>query len=140
ILWPADMSEDDFQRLCEAVIAPGQAAGIAMIVAGELRMARRVGADGIHVEDREELARLAEPRQDLILGAGGMRSRHDALEFGELRPDYMLFGRPGFDTRPEPHPRNLELGQWWSEMVEIPCIVQAGSRLDSIRTAAATGV
>lgn len=139
LLWPHGLAEDDFQRLCEAAVPRGQSAGIAMIVAGELRMARRVRADGIHVEAREELARYSSQADDLILGAGGARTRHDALELGELRPDYLLFGRPGYDTRPEPHPRNLRLGEWWSAMVEIPCIVLAGSELASIRATAATG-
>jgi thiamine-phosphate pyrophosphorylase len=139
ILWPAGLAEDDFQRMCEAVVPKGQAADIAMMVAGEPRIARRVGADGFQVEGLGELALHADGKRDLILGATGARTRHDALEIGELRPDYILFGRLGYDTKPEPHPRNLALAEWWSSMVEIPCIVMAGSRLESIAAAAATG-
>lgn len=139
ILWLGGLAEDDFQRMCEVVVPHGQAAGIAMIVAGDTRIARRVGADGIHFEDRAELALQVDRADDLILGAGGMKTRHEALEIGEMRPDYILFGRPGYDSRPDPHPRNLALGEWWSEVVEIPCIVLAGSQMESIRAAALTG-
>lgn len=139
LLWQSQLNEDDFQRLCETLVPDGQEAGIAMIVAGETRIARRVGADGIHAEKRADLACEAERADGLILGAGGVKTRHEALELGELRPDYMLFGRPGYDTHPEPHPRNLSLAQWWSEMVEIPCIVLAGSSMESVQTAAGTG-
>ena len=55
------------------------------------------------------------------------------------RPDYLFFGRFGYDNTPEPHPRNLMLGRWWAEMIEIPCIVLAGSAIDSVEAVAATG-
>ncbi|MBN9037429.1 MAG: thiamine phosphate synthase, partial [Rhizobiales bacterium] len=47
--------------------------------------------------------------------------------------------RFGYDTKPEPHSRNLSLGRWWAEMIEIPCIVLGGSDVASVRDVAATG-
>ncbi|MEZ5812451.1 MAG: thiamine phosphate synthase [Rhizobiaceae bacterium] len=140
ILWQGELCEADFQKLCEAVVPAAQSAGVAAIVAGDSRIAGRTGADGIHSDKRDELADLVEAHSGrLIIGAGGARTRHDALELGELRPDYVFFGRFGYDTKPEPHPRNLGLGGWWAEFVEIPCIVMAGSVIESIATVAATG-
>ena len=78
-------------------------------------------------------------RPKLIVGAGGAKTRDDALELGEARPDYMFFGRFGYDNKPEPHPRNLSLGAWWAEMIQIPCIVMAGSDIASVEAVAATG-
>jgi thiamine-phosphate pyrophosphorylase len=75
----------------------------------------------------------------MMVGAGGAKDRDAALELGELRPDYIFFGRFGYDAQPEPHPRNLALGRWWAEMIEIPCIVQAGAELASVSAVAATG-
>ena len=46
----------------------------------------------------------------MMVGAGGAKTRDDALELGEVRPDYIFFGRFGYDNKPEPHPRNLSLG------------------------------
>jgi thiamine-phosphate pyrophosphorylase len=139
ILWRNGLAEADFGALCETLVPEGQAAGIAMIVAGDSRIAGRAGADGVHVEDREELRRLVDLGRDPIVGAGGAGTRHDALEIGEIGPDYILFGRFGHDTRPSPHPRNLALGAWWAELVEIPCVVMAGSDIESVRTVAETG-
>ncbi|MCC0030787.1 MAG: thiamine phosphate synthase, partial [Brucellaceae bacterium] len=45
----------------------------------------------------------------------------------------------GGDTHPEAHPKNIELGEWWAAMVEIPCIVLGGSDIASVAEAAATG-
>lgn len=139
ILWPGGLNEDEFQKMCETVVPSGQSQGIAMIVADEMRIARRVGADGIHVEDRREMEQLADRASGLIIGTGGVKTRHEALELGECRPDYMFFGRFGHDRQPHPHPRNLSLAEWWSELIEIPCIVAAGSLLETIGTAAMTG-
>ena len=58
---------------------------------------------------------------------------------GETQPDYIFFGRFGYDRTPEPHPRNLSLGGWWAEMIEIPCIVLAGSDIESVEAVAGTG-
>lgn len=140
ILWPGDLGEADYQRLCECAVSAAQAAGVAAIVAGDSRIAGRSGADGIHTDDRSELAALIDANNgQRIVGAGGAKTRHDALEIGELRPDYVFFGRFGYDTRPEPHKRNLALAEWWAELVEVPCVILAGSVIESVEAVAATG-
>ena len=133
--------EAAFQRRAEAIVPLVQARGIAIMVEGDTRVAARAGADGIHFEGRkEELEELVEKFQGrMMIGAGAAKTRDDALELGEARPDYMFFGRFGYDTEAEPHPRNLSLGSWWAEMIELPAIVMAGSDIDSVRTVAATG-
>lgn len=141
ILWPGELGDAEFQKLCEAVVPDAQAAGIAAVVAGDTQVAGRSGADGVHLESKSQLHDFAaaNPQGERIMGAGGAKNRHDALEIGEMRPDYIFFGRFGFDTKPEPHPRNLALGEWWAELVEIPCIVMAGSVVGSLEAVAATG-
>ncbi|MDX8513864.1 thiamine phosphate synthase [Mesorhizobium captivum] len=135
------MDDATFQAFAEKIVPIAQAAGIAVIIAGDSRIAGRVHADGVHVEaNRQELAETIERLPDkMMVGAGGAKTRDDALELGEERPDYMFFGRFGYDNKPEPHPRNLSLGEWWAQMIQIPCIVMAGSDLASVETVAATG-
>ena len=135
------LDEAVFQAFAERIVPFAQGAGVAAIVGGDSRIAGRVRADGIHVEGgKAELADMIDRMQDKIMvGAGGAKTRDEALDLGEERPDYMFFGRFGYDTRPEPHKRNLTLGRWWAEMIEIPCIVLAGSDLASVEAVAATG-
>ena len=135
------MDDDAFQAFAERIVPIAQGAGVAVIIAGDSRIAGRVHADGIHVEaGRQDLAETIERLADkMMVGTGGAKTRDDALELGEERPDYMFFGRFGYDNKPEPHPRNLALGAWWAEMIEIPCIVMAGSELGSVESVAATG-
>lgn len=135
------LDDDAFQRRVEKIAPQVQAHGVAVMVAGEARIAMRAGADGLHVEaGGQELEEIVSRHQaKLMIGAGGAATRDEALELGEARPDYLFFGRPGYDTKPQPHPKNLRLGRWWAEMIQIPCIVLAGSDLASIEEVAGTG-
>ncbi|TIR16359.1 MAG: thiamine phosphate synthase [Mesorhizobium sp.] len=141
ILSDNGMDDASFQAFAERIVPIAQGAGIAVIIAGDSRIAGRVQADGIHVEAKprdlaETIERLA---GKMMVGAGGAKTRDEALELGEERPDYMFFGRFGYDNKPEPHHRNLALGEWWAEMISIPCIVMGGSELASVEAVAATG-
>ncbi len=131
-----------FQKLAEAITPVAQGAGVALIIAGETRVAARVGADGVHVEgSRAVLDDVVDRLQDkMAVGCGGAKTRDDALDLGEARPDYIFFGRFGYDTKPEPHARNLSLGQWWAEMIEIPCIVMGGADIASVQAVSGAGV
>ncbi|KQU73234.1 thiamine phosphate synthase [Aminobacter aganoensis] len=143
LILPAEGADEvSFQAFAEKVAAAAREAGVAVVVAGDTRVAGRIHADGIHVEGKKaDLAEAVEHYQErMMVGVGGAKTRDDALELGEERPDYIFFGRFGYDNKPDPHSRNLSLGQWWAEMIEIPCIVMAGSDLASVGVVAATGV
>jgi thiamine-phosphate pyrophosphorylase len=141
ILPDYDHDQAAYQSRAERVIERLAGHDGAVILAGDTRIAGRVGADGIHLESGpRDIADTVERLQSrMIVGAGGAKTRHEAMEIGEARPDYVFFGRFGYDTLPEPHPRNLSLGGWWAELVEIPCIVMGGSAAESARTVAETG-
>ena len=142
IILPANgMDEAAYQAFAERIVPIAQAAGIAALIVDDTRIAGRVKADGVHIDGgKAALAEAVESFQaKMAVGAGGVKSRDDALELGEERPDYVFFGRFGYDNKPEAHHRNLSLGSWWAEMVEIPGIVMAGSDLASVETVAATG-
>lgn len=134
-------AEAAFQAHAEQIVPAAQEKGIAVIIAGDTRIAGRVKADGMHVEtNKAELQEAVESFQArMMVGCGGAKTRDEALELGETQPDYIFFGRFGYDTKPEPHSRNLALGRWWAEMIEIPSIVLAGSDIASVEAVAATG-
>ena len=135
-------AEDAYQALLEAVVPVCRAFGAAVIAAGSARIAARAGADGLHLRGGPaEVAEAVDAHAGRsIIGAEAGATRHGALEIGETRPDYVFFGRPGADTHAEAHPKSLEMAQWWAEFVEIPAVLMAGSALDRLGAAAATGV
>lgn len=140
ILDNSKTDEASFQTFAETAVAKIQAAGAAALILNDTRTAGRVGADGVHIEgSRADIADTIERHTPkLIVGTGNVKERHVALEVGELQPDYMFFGKIGADTKPEAHPRNLALAEWWAAMVEIPAILQAGAKLDDLDACFAT--
>lgn len=135
------LDDAEFQKHAERLVPIVQEAGAAALVAGDTRVAGRAKADGIHVtggaEELKEAVEKFTPR--LIVGGGNATDRHKALEIGEIQPDYVFFGRIGGDIKPEAHPKNLALGEWWASMIEIPCIVLGGTDFSSALAVAETG-
>lgn len=136
------LDDGAFQKRAEALVAIVQEAGAAALVAGDTRVAGRAKADGLHiaggVEPLEEAVEKFTPK--LIVGGGNADDRHKALELGEIGPDYIFFGKLEGDIKPEPHPKNVALGEWWASMIEIPAIVMGGSDVASVVAVAESGV
>ena len=128
----------------KALAPAAQEEGAAVIVAaaGEVdlaALATRGGADGVHVEAGPALARtLRERLANRILGAGGLRSKDDAMTAGEAGADYLLFGEPRPDGSLPPLDAVVERAAWWAEIFETPCVAFAPS-LDAVPRLAATG-
>ena len=135
------LDERAYQKRVTACLPIVQAAGVAAFLAGDERVAVRTQADGVHVEATAQDVSEAMERLSpgLMVGAGGITSRHMALQAGEAQPDYVMFGKLDGDIRKAPHPANIALGEWWSSMIEIPCIVMGGSDVESVVAVADTG-
>ena len=133
--------EDQFRAWCEEVVPIIQSAGAAAIVVDDTQAAGRSKADGIHIKAEKkslgEAVRKFQPK--LIVGTETFASRHDALELGEERPDYLFIGKLDGDSFPDANPKALEMAEWWASMIEIPCIVMSGYDAQSVIDAAKTG-
>jgi thiamine-phosphate pyrophosphorylase len=133
--------ESEFQKAAEALVPIAQARGVAALIHNETRIAARSRADGIHIDTGT--TDLSATRQSLrggIVGAGGVESRHDALECGEADPDYVFFGRLHGDDGAGIFPKALALAAWWSSVTVIPAIVSGGRDIASIDEAAQNGI
>jgi thiamine-phosphate pyrophosphorylase len=133
-------SDMAFQRIAEVLTPIGQAAGAAVMVANDTRAAGRAKADGVHVENPAELAdalKSFQPRN--IVGAGGIKTRHDAMTAAEGGADYVFFGLLDKPEGVGVHERTLEFAEWWMPLFETPCVALAGSDMASIDALAATG-
>lgn len=128
------------QQQAELLVNPVEAKSVAFLVANDSQIARRIHADGVHVEGKvDELRALLERRHDsMIVGFGNLRDKHTSMVSGECEPDYLMFGKLGADKKPMPHPRNISLASWWAEVMEIPAIVQAGSDIATFADVLAT--
>ena len=113
--------ERAYKEFVKEVAPIAHAAGAAVLIEGEPGLVRTLGADGLHVTGgagavREAIAAL---KPDLIVGAGDVHSRHDAMQKGELGVDYILFGPLSGAIGPE----QREMARWWAETLEIPGVL-----------------
>lgn len=133
--------EYEMAPVAEALVPLIQSHGAAALVENHPRIAARCGADGVHVSgsysDLKDMIESLKPR--MIVGAGSVKTRHSAMQAGETGADYVFFGKPHGDIRPEAHHKNLDLAQWWCDIVEVPAVVMAGSAIESVADVAATG-
>ena len=92
-LEPAD--ERALLNRAKSVAAVVQRRDVALLLDGRPELAARAGADGAHLSGIEALtAAIGALKPDRIAGAGGLRSRHDAMLAGEAGADYVMFGDP----------------------------------------------
>jgi thiamine-phosphate pyrophosphorylase len=135
----ADADEGSLTKRAKAVAAAVQRRDIALLLDGRTEIVGRTGADGAHIFGIEAFAAaLATLKPDRIAGAGGLRSRHDAMLAAETGADYVMFGDPaaspppraGEDSAGAPRPpfdAIAERVKWWADLVEIPCVGYAGN-------------
>ncbi|HEY5793926.1 MAG TPA: thiamine phosphate synthase [Bosea sp. (in: a-proteobacteria)] len=123
----ADGDERSRIERVKRLAGPVQAANVALVVEASALVAARGGADGVHLTGGVEA--IAEARSSLkgerIIGAGGLRARHDAMDIGEAGVDYVMFGEPRPDGSVPPLPAVVERAGWWAEIFETPCVAYA---------------
>jgi thiamine-phosphate pyrophosphorylase len=121
------------QHEAAALAAPLQAIcaahECAFIVNDSIGLAKRLGADGVHLgqgdgdvrDARDQLGREAQ------IGVTCHASRHLALEAGEAGADYVAFGAffPS-TTKATEHSPEIGLLEWWQTMMELPCVAIGG--------------
>lgn len=115
------LDDASYAGLAERLVQIGQAAGAAVLVEDDVALAQSIGADGVHVTTggtKAIRAATSALKPDGIVGVGNIRSRHDAMSFGELDVDYVMFGPLGGAA----DPGAAELAQWWAETFEVPAV------------------
>ena len=131
-----DMEEHALARLAEPLQRICADANVAFIVNDSMALAKRLGADGVHLGqsdgDISEARALLGPSAQI--GRTCHDSRHLAMEAGEAGADYVAFGafyptttKPS-DYRPEP-----AILSWWSTLFEIPCVAIGGITPDNAK-------
>jgi thiamine-phosphate pyrophosphorylase len=137
-----DVDEHELARLAEPLQRICADANVAFIVNDSMSLAKRLGADGVHLgqsdgDIREARALLGPSAQ---IGRTCHDSRHLAMEAGEAGADYVAFGafyptttKPS-DYRPEP-----SILSWWSTLFELPCVAIGGITAGNAQPLVAAG-
>ena len=124
-----NMDQHEAAALAEPLQAVCAEHDVAFIVNDSVALAKRLGADGVHLGQQDGTvgeARAALGREAQI-GVTCHASRHLAMEAGEAGADYVAFGSffPSAtkisEHRPEP-----ALLEWWQQLFELPCVAIGG--------------
>lgn len=121
--------EADIRRAADILRPICHEADVALILAEHFRMAKPLGLDGVEVESRHARLRdvRAEIGPDAIMGVACGASRHDGMTAAEAGADYVLF-RPHHaqGALGDGAVADLDLFQWWAEMIETPVVAEGG--------------
>lgn len=113
---------DPLQKICAE-------RDVAFIVNDSISLARRLGADGVHLGQKDGSVKEARDRlgRDAQIGVTCHNSRHLAMEAGEEGCDYVAFGAffPT-TTKDVEHRAEPEILTWWSTLFELPCVAIGG--------------
>jgi thiamine-phosphate pyrophosphorylase len=124
-----EVGEHELARLAEPLQRICADHDTAFIVNDSMALAKRLGADGVHLGQSDGDVREARA----LLGPGAQigrtchDSRHLAMEAGEAGADYVAFGAfYPTTTKPSPYRPHPSILSWWSALFEIPCVAIGG--------------
>ena len=123
------VDEHEAARLAEPLQRTCGDADCAFIVNDSIALARRLGADGVHLGQQDGLVAEARERlgREAQIGVTCHASRHLAMQAGEAGADYVAFGTffPS-ETKVSEHRADLELLEFWSAVFEVPSVAIGG--------------
>ena len=124
-----DIDEHEAARLAEPLQAICGAREVAFIVNDSISLAKRLGADGVHLGQGDGVVADARLRlgREAQIGVTCHASRDLAMEAGEAGADYVAFGAffPS-TTKQTEHRPDLETLRWWQHIMELPCVAIGG--------------
>lgn len=130
------IDQHEIAQLAEPLQAICAEREIAFIVNDSISLAKRIGADGVHLGQSD--GTIAEARErlgrDAQIGVTCHASRDLAMEAGEAGADYVAFGSfyPS-PTKASEHRPGLEVLRWWQAFVELPCVAIGGITPENCR-------
>ncbi|MGX7895430.1 thiamine phosphate synthase [Tsuneonella sp. HG222] len=124
-----DVDQHEAARLAEPLMKICADNDVAFIVNDSISLAKRLGADGVHLGQQD--GTVAEARaalgREAQIGVTCHASRHLAMEAGDAGADYVAFGAfyPS-ETKASEHRPEPEILGWWQSLFEIPCVAIGG--------------
>lgn len=123
------LDEHGAARLAEPLQRICAAREVAFIVNDSIALAKRLGADGVHLGQSDGAVADARARlgRGAQIGVTCHASRHLAMEAGEAGADYVAFGAffPT-TTKTVEHHAEPEILAWWQALFELPCVAIGG--------------
>ena len=137
-----DVDDAAIARAADTLRPICQQRDVAFIMNDRPDLAVKLDCDGVHVGQDDmscaEARRIVGP--DRQIGVTCKASRHLAMEAAEAGADYVAFGAffPS-TTKAVTTPADPEILQWWSEMMQVPCVAIGGITVENCKPLVAVG-
>lgn len=122
----ASRDEDQILRAADTCRAIAHERDVAIIIDNHVLMVERLGLDGVHLTDGARSVRTTRKAlgTDAIVGAYCGITRHEGMNAAEAGADYAAFGPVGQNHLGQGEVVDFGLFEWWSEVIEVPCIAE----------------
>jgi len=137
-----DVSDDAIVRAADTLRPVCQQRDVAFIMNDRPDLAVKLDCDGVHVGQDDmpyaEARRIVGP--DRQVGVTCKASRHLAMEAAEAGADYVAFGAFFHSgTKAVTTPAELDILEWWSGLMQVPCVAIGGITVENCRPVIAAG-
>ncbi len=137
-----DVAEHELARLADPLQRICDDHDVAFIVNDSVALAKRIGADGVHLGqsdgDLREARAILGP--SVQIGRTCHDSRHLAMQAGEDGADYVAFGAfYETTTKPSHYRPQPQILSWWSALFEVPCVAIGGITAANVAPLVAAG-
>jgi len=130
----APAPQDQVRAAAQVLMADVQARDVAFIINDDAELAAELGADGVHVGQKDISIKEARAivGKGAIIGVTCHDSRHLAIDAAESGADYVAFGAFFATTtknaKAQPDPEILDV---WSSTTNVPCVAIGGITLEN---------
>src|SRR5881394_137957 len=137
-----DVDDAAITRAADTLRPVCQQRDVAFILNDRPDLAVKLDCDGVHVGQDDmacgEARRIVGPQRQV--GVTAKASRHLAMEAAEAGADYVAFGAffPS-TTKAVTAPADLEILEWWSGLMEVPCVAIGGITVENCKPVIAAG-
>ena len=108
------------------LVSMAQSKDVAAVIAEDVDLAKRAGADGVQISAAIEEYNAARSAlgEDAIIGVDAGHSRHAAMELAEAGASYVTFDDAGDGED--------SLSAWWAHIMEVPCVAHVPSSVEAV--------
>ena len=137
-----EVPDEVIARAIDVLMPIAQSRDVAFILNDRPDLAARFGTDGVHIgqDDMPYADARKAVGPDRIVGVTCHNSRHLAMEAGETGADYVAFGAfYPTATKDAKTSCEIELLQWWAELMVVPCVAIGGITVENAAPLIAAG-
>ncbi len=137
-----DVDDAAIARAADILRPVCQQRDVAFIMNDRPDLAVSLDCDGVHVGQDDmpyaEARRIVGP--DRQVGVTCKDSRHLAMDAAEAGADYVAFGAffPS-TTKTVTTPADIDIIQWWSDVMQVPCVAIGGITVENCKPLIAAG-